>query len=75
METKLLKNMMSWILIPEMLFYLHIQMYERESNPVLKFIKNTCWTIRNARFNSYFTNVKDRIAKAPVSGLNLLSLE
>lgn len=75
MEKMLLKNTASWILIPEMLFYLHIQGSDRESNPVLKFIRNTHLSIRNAKLHSHFTNIKDRIAKALVSGLNLLSLE
>lgn len=75
MEEKLLKNIASWVLIPEMLFYLHMQQSDRESNPVLKFVRNTYLSIRNARFHSHFTNIKDRIEKALVSGLNLLSLE
>lgn len=74
-EKKLLKNTMSWILIPEMLLYLHTEGYDRESNPGVKFVRNTCQSIRNERFNSHFTNMKDRIAKAPISGLNLRSLE
>jgi len=75
MEKKLLKNMMSWILIPEMALYLHTQGYDKESNPVLKFVRQICRSIRNARLNSHFTNTKDRIAKALLSGLNLISLE
>lgn len=74
MEKKLVKNIMSQILIPEMLLYLHIHGYDRESNPVLNFIRNAYWSIRNAGFNSHFTNIKDRVAKAHVSGLNLLLL-
>lgn len=41
MEKKLQKNIASWVLIPEMLFSLHIQGSDRESNPVLKFIRHT----------------------------------
>lgn len=75
MEKMLSKNITGWILLLETLFHLHIQQYAREPNPVLDFIRNTCWSIRDARLNSCFADIKDRIEKALVSGLILLSLE
>lgn len=71
MEKKLLKKITSWILIPEVLLHLHF----RAPNPALKFIRNTCWSITKARYNSHFTNIMDRIANALLRSLKLLSLE